>query len=231
MPEPPATIESVFSAIERAGLAPRGAFRLTEAEGAGRLAGVRTIALIGTVGRRGWEAFAASPEARDGAVDPLDRFSRRVIGGLADAFGAVALFPFGGPPYWPFQRWAQRAELVHPSPLGLLIHPIAGLWQSWRGALGLREALDVPAVAPQPVPCERCHRRPCLTACPVRAFANAGYDVQGCAAHLRSPAGAECLERGCLARRACPIGAAFAHRSDQASFAMRAFLRARDAAA
>ena len=65
--ERPTTIESIFSAIEGAGLVPRGALRLTEAERAGALSDIRTIALIGVVGRRGWDAFAASPEARDGA--------------------------------------------------------------------------------------------------------------------------------------------------------------------
>jgi len=229
MPEAMTTIESVFSAIEAGGLAARGAFRLSEGERTGALADVRTIALIGVVGRRGWEAFAASPEARDGGADPLDRFSRRVIEGLSAALGATALFPFGGPPYRPFQRWAQRAEPVHPSPLGLMIHPRYGLWHSYRGALGFREAFDVPAVERRPSPCEGCSERPCLSTCPVGAFAAAGYDVGGCVRRLRDPAGAACMERGCLARRACPVGAAHAHEPDQASFAMRAFRRAHEA--
>jgi hypothetical protein len=228
MPERPTSIESVFSAVERAGLAARGAFRLDEADRAGALADVRTIALIGVVGRRGWEAFAAAPESRDGAADPLDRFSRRVIGDLAETFEAIALFPFGGPPYWPFQRWSQRAESVRPSPLGLLIHPVAGLWHSYRGALGLRQALDVPAVAPQPSPCESCAERPCLAACPVGAFTGAGYEVDACLGRLRDPAGASCMERGCLARRACPIGADHISGPEQAAFAMRAFLRSHE---
>ena len=98
-------------------------------------------------GREGWGAFAASPEAHDGLEHPLDRFSRRVIEALARDLGALALFPFGGPPYWPFQQWARRAEPVHPSPIGLLIHPRYGLWHSYRGALGFREALDIPEPA------------------------------------------------------------------------------------
>ncbi len=229
MPERPQSIESFFYAIERAGFAPRGAFPLRVEERAGPLADARAVVLIGVAGRSGWDAFASSPEARDGADDPLDRFSRRVIGGLAQAFGAVALFPFGGPPYWPFQQWARRAEPVHPSPIGLTIHPVYGLWHSYRGALGFRQALDLPKVDPQASPCASCRDRPCLSACPVGAFTTAGYDVAACVAHLRSVAGADCMGRGCRARRACPVGVEHVSRPEQAALAMRAFLRARDA--
>ena len=223
-------LDMIFAAIEREGLAPRGALALDEFERTGALAGARTLVLTGMAGRRGWDAFAASPEARDGLADPLDRFSRRVIGALAQALGAVALYPFGGPPYWPFQRWAQRAEPVHPSPIGLLIHPSYGLWHSYRGALGFAEALDLPPREAAPSPCDSCRERPCLTTCPVGAFTSEGYAVDACAAHLRRAEGAECMERGCLARRACPAGREYAHGPDQASFTMHAFRKARSPA-
>jgi hypothetical protein len=229
MTDPLMSIETVLSAVERAGLVPRGAFRLVDGERAGLLADVRTVALIGVAGRRGWDAFAASEEAHDGLDHPLDRFSRRVIDGLAREFGAIALYPFGGPPYFPFQQWARRAEPVHFSPLGLLIHPLYGLWHSYRGALGFREALDVPAWDASPSPCDSCAEKPCLSACPAGAFAVGGYDVAACAAHLRSAAGAECMERGCLARRACLVGPEHAHGAEQAAFTMQGFLRARQA--
>ena len=124
------TIEGILAAITEAGLVPRGALRLEERERLGELASIRTIALAGFAGRDGWDAFAKSPEAADGAAHPLDRWSERVIGRLARELGAKALFPFGGPPFWPFQQWARRAEPVHPSPIGLLIHPRYGLWHS-----------------------------------------------------------------------------------------------------
>jgi hypothetical protein len=101
-------IETVFSAIERTGLVPRGALVLMDGERGGSLADIRTIVLAGMAGRDGWSAFAASPEASDGLDDPLDRWSRRVIEALARELGAQALFPFGGPPFWPFQQWARR---------------------------------------------------------------------------------------------------------------------------
>ena len=224
-PEPPIPIESVFSAVARTGLVPRGAFRLGAQERVGLLAEVSTVALIGVAGRRGWDAFAASPEAHNGGGDPLDRFSRRVIDGLASEFAAVALYPFGGPPHWPFQQWARRAEPVHPSPIGLLIHPVYGLWHSFRGALGFREAMDLPDAASRPSACDACREKPCLSACPAGAFTEAGYDVPACAAHLGGAAGGGCMALGCAARRACPAGRAHTPGPEQASFAMRAFLR------
>ena len=203
MPQRAATIESVVSAIAQSGFVARGALLLAEAERVGPLRDVRTIALAGVAGRQGWDAFAASPEARDGGGDPLDRFSRRVIDGVAEALGAVALYPFGGPPHWPFQQWAQRAEPVHPSPIGLIIHPVYGLWHSYRGALGFRAALDLPNAQTAPNPCESCLEKACLRACPVGAFTSAGYDVPACAMHLRQSAGANCL--GPVASLGAPV--------------------------
>ena len=221
-------IETVFAAIVRAGLAPRGALLLEDGERTGALASVRTLVLVGMAGGKGWDAFAASPEAPDGAAHPLDRFSLRVIGALAEELRADALFPFVGPPYWPFQQWAQRAEPVHPSPIGVLIHPTYGLWHSYRGALGLAQALALPELEASPSPCETCAGRPCRSACPVGAFSLQGYDVQACVAHLKSAAGAACMRGGCLARRACPVGREHTHGPEQAAFTMRAFLRAQD---
>ena len=221
-------IETVFSAIERTGLLPRGALSLMDAERDGALADIRTIVLAGMAGRDGWSAFAASTEARDGLDDPLDRWSRRVIEALARELGAKALFPFGGPPFWPFQQWARRAEPVHPSPIGILIHPRYGLWHSYRGALGFREAFDIPELTVVPSPCDSCSGRWCLKTCPVGAFSGAGYDVAACVGHLQSVAAGDCMGGGCLARRACPVGAEHAYGHGQANFIMRAFLRAQD---
>ncbi len=221
----------IVSAIEQRGLVARGAFALDEADRRAGLFGVEAIVLVGAAGARGFSAFADSPEARDRLAHPLDRWSRRVIGALATALGARALYPFDGPPYPPFQRWAMRAEPVHVSPLGLLIHPDYGLWHSYRGALAFVEPIAVPVIARRASPCEACSARPCLSACPVGAFAEDGYDVAACAAHLRKAAGRACMDGGCLARRACPVGASQAHRPAQASFHMRAFLNARGAPA
>ncbi len=224
------TIEEVFSAVAQAGLVPRGALRLGDNERDGALADIRTLVLAGMAGREGWSAFTASPEASDRAEHPLDRWSRRVIEALARELGAKAFFPFGGPPFWPFQQWARRAEPVHPSPIGILIHPRHGLWHSYRGALGLSEKLAVPEPAAVPSPCESCSGRWCLKTCPVGAFSDTGYDVPACVGHVKSAAGGDCMAFGCRARRACPVGAEYAYGTEQANFIMRAFLWARDIA-
>jgi hypothetical protein len=223
-----AEVEAVSAAIRRIGLVPRGAFLLEEGERTGALADIRTIVLAGMAGREGWSAFAASSEVSDGLADPLDRWSRRVIEGLAGELAGRALFPFGGPPFLPFQQWARRAEPVHASPIGILIHPRYGLWHSYRGALGFSEKLAIAAPATVRAPCETCTGRWCLKACPVEAFSDAGYDVAACAGHLRSAAGADCMGFGCRARRACPVGAEHAYGPEQANFIMRAFLRGQD---
>lgn len=220
-------LPEIEARIAVAGLAPRGALHLADEDRTGDLAGQRSLVLIGLAGQHGWHAFAASPEAQDGAPDPLDRFSRRVIDDLAQACGGRALYPFGGPPHWPFQRWAQRAEPLYPSPLGLLIHPRYGLWHSYRGAIALARELALPEPERTQSPCDACPARPCLKACPVGAFGAAGYAVESCADWLRGAGAKTCMQHGCLARRACPVGADFAHVPEQVRFGMRAFLRAR----
>ena len=214
----------IVRAVEQRSLTAYGAFALEDDERKGELAGVATIALVGLAERRGWAAFSGSPEAQDGAADPLDRWSRRVVDALAAGLGARALYPFGGPPHRPFQRWGRRAESMHVSPLGLLIHPVDGLWRGYRGALAFAERLAIPQLRASASPCETCVARPCLSACPVGAFASDGYDVLACAAHLSHSAGRACMAGGCLARRACPVGAERAHEPAQAAFHMRAFL-------
>lgn len=184
-----------------------------------------TIALLGWVGGEFWDAFAMSSEASDGERNPLDRWSRRTVDAIADELGATALYPFAGPPWLPFQRWAMRAEPVSVSPLGVLIHPDWGLWHSYRGALAFRERLNLPPMPVRASPCTSCAETPCLTACPVSAFSNHGYAVARCRSHIGTEAGAVCMSGGCLARTACPVGAGYRYVPAQAAFHMRAFLR------
>lgn len=222
------SLETLHRAAERSGLVPRGGLRLAAAERLGPLAHASSLVLLGMAGATNWPAFVASPEFADGGPHPLDRWSRRVIGALADALGGVAVFPFDGPPYWPFQRWAQRADSVWPSPLGLLIHAEYGLWHSYRGALAFAGEIEVPLREAEKNPCEACSEKPCLGACPVAAFSDSGYDVNACATYLRGGHDGTCLSRGCLARRGCPVGQEYAQGEGQAQFYMRAFLASRE---
>ena len=139
-------LASLSAAASRHGLLVRGGFRPTAEDGVPALPDGRnaaTLMLIGNAGSAMWRAFRAAPE-RSRSDDPLDAWTRRIVSELAGRLGALPLFPFDGPPYWPFQRWAQRAESVFPSPLGILIHPEHGLWHAYRAALVFAERIDLP---------------------------------------------------------------------------------------
>jgi len=181
--------------------------------------GGESIVLLGP-GAGFWPAFTCSAQAADGAPDPLDRWSKRVIGGLAAAWGGQASFPSDGPPYPPFIAWALASGRAWASPVGLLCHDTQGLWCSFRGAVRL------PGALPQSRgrnPCDGCAGQPCRTACPAGALSPDGYDTAACHAFLDSGAGKDCLERGCVVRRACPVGARYGRSEDQSAFHMRAF--------
>lgn len=181
-----------------------------------------TLFLIGC-GPGFWPVFRDSPEYRDGGPDPVDRWSVRVLGGLARDLDAEVAYPFGGPPYAPFIAWAQAGGQCHPSPVGMLVHGVAGLMISFRAALILPGAHGLPD--PMASPCPGC-ARPCATACPVGALrADAPYDAARCKAHVGSAAGRDCLTQGCLARRACPVSQSFPRDTAQSALHMAAFLK------
>ncbi len=212
--------------VSAAGFTPRGAFHPAGQDGVPDLAPGRpagTVLLVGNAGPAMWHSFSA---ARDPTKDRLDDWSKLVLEAVAREVGAVALFPFDRPPL-PFQRWAGRAEACYQSPLDIAIHPDYGLWHAYRGAMAFVERLDLPASDQRPNPCAVCADKPCLSACPVAAFADAGYDVEACAKHIATLAGQDCMARGCRARRACPVGREFRYEPAQARFHMTSFLRAR----
>ncbi len=170
-----------------------------------------------------WTVFSASPEGQDGAPDPIDRWSVRILNDLKTATGARDVaFPFGGPPYAPFLRWAEASGEAWQSPAGMMVHSRAGLMISYRGAL-IYDAPPLPASTAKK-PCDTCVAQPCATACPVDALSAArGYDVAACHAYLDTPEGGDCLTQGCKARRACPVSAAFGRDPAQSAFHMSAF--------
>ena len=227
---PVRNFDTIVAAVEAEGLASRGAFHVVADDvvppfDCGDPAA--TLVVVGNAGPGMWTVFAESEEANDGAPDALDRWSRRVVSRLAQTLGGAAYFPFGGPPWLPFIRWAQRAGPVYPSPIGPLVHPDFGLWHAYRGAIAFREHLVLPPRDNRASPCDTCAERPCLSSCPVGAFSPNGYDVGSCVAHIESAVGLPCLRGGCLARHACPVGRVTAYDAPQAAFHMRAFLEAR----
>ena len=185
--------------------------------------------MVGQVGSEVWPSFAASAFLHDGLADPMDRWSKSIGNPLAAALGGAALYPSDGPPWRPFQQWAARAEPLQTSPLMLQIHPRFGLWHAWRFALALpilcaQDAGDLAAARPASADlCLSCQGQPCLTACPVQAFSLTGYDVDSCAGFLHGSSGHACMQAGCQARRACPVGVEYQYVPEHAAFHMAAF--------
>jgi hypothetical protein len=219
------TFDDIAGALAEHGLIPRGGFHPTAADGVP--GDPATLMLAGNAGPAMWQAFE---RGRRDEPEPLDAWTQRAMTAVAERLGATALFPFdrspgGGPPWLPFQRWAMRGDAVYPSPIGPLIHPDYGLWHAYRGALAFRERIELPAADRRASPCDTCEAKPCLTACPVGAFSPTGYDVPACVAFLGSEPGRDCLDHGCRARRACPVGTAYRYESVQAGHHMLAFFR------
>jgi ferredoxin len=184
--------------------------------------GCLTLVLLGPDEPGFWAHVRATPEFADPAPDPLDRWSRRVIGGLARDLGASALFPFGGPPWASFIAWAKRSGRAWDSPVSLLVHDRAGLMVSYRGALAFDTRLPLPDHPPATRPCTGCPQ-PCRSACPVDALDASGYDTAACHRHLDTVAGNDCLTTGCRVRRACPISQTYGRQPAQSAHHMRSF--------
>jgi hypothetical protein len=179
----------------------------------------KTLILLGPLEPGFWARITASPEYS--APDPVDHWSSRVITSLARDVGATALFPFGGPPYQPFIRWALASGHVWQSPVSLMVHGRAGLMISFRGALAFTQRLALP-IQPNP-PCPDCTDKPCLTACPTNALSDEGYNLTACHGWLDRDEGKSCLTGGCLVRRACPISQTYGRLNEQSAHHMRAF--------
>ena len=216
------------SALDELGLIARGSFHPTAADGVPALGdgtAVRTVVIVGNAGKALWPVFKPF-NATSVGPDPMNRWTREVMMKLAEELHAGVWFPFQGPPYLPFQRWAQRADRVWSSPIGILIHGEYGLWHAYRAALGFAEDLQITASPEAEMPCLSCIDQPCLSTCPVEAFGADGYAVDSCRQHIATDAGQDCLQQGCRARRACPVGTAFRYNADHANFHMSAFLAA-----
>lgn len=180
----------------------------------------QSVILLGPHEPGFWAEFSASPEYQDGGPDPLDRWSKRVIGTLAQKLGGTALFPSDGPPYPPFFRWAQQSGRSWQSPVTLLVHDTVGLWVSFRGAIVL--SATVVLEEPLQMPCRGCDK-PCQTACPVNALTSDGYDLVRCHSYLDTPDGQDCMIKGCAVRRACPVSQRYGRVEAQSAFHMKSF--------
>jgi hypothetical protein len=229
MTQPRATTEllQIQQLLNPLGLLLRGGFYPDQEDQVpllGDASRVETVILAGNAGPQMWSAFQQARNLTDSEMS-LNQWTEKGLSAIASTLDAEVVYPFGGPPFMPFQRWAQRAETVFPSPIGPLIHPQFGLWHAYRGAFLFPTRLALPQLRETVSPCETCQGRPCLSSCPVAALKDQDYDVAACRNHLHTPEGKTCLGGGCLARHACPIGQDYRYMPPQAGFHMRAFLK------
>ena len=203
----------ILNRIRRESFAPLGWFSPRDMDN------TRFVILIGNAGPDMFRRFARE------AKSSMDEWTRDVVEPLAVDLDARAVFPFDVP-HQPFLSWARRGGAGHVSPLGLNIHGVYGLWHAYRAALLFPVEFDLPRVSAGGHPCETCALKPCLSACPVSAFDGKTYDVEACGQHVNAGDN-ECMDGGCLARRACPIGVQFQYAKPQAQFHMQAFAKAR----
>lgn len=209
------------------GLVLRGGFGVSGDDGVpdiGEGTPARSLVLFGNAGSSIWPTFSGSPEYADGEPDPLNRWSERIGRELAARWRGLALFPFGGPPYQPFLRWAGKAEGLRSSRLGMLLHPDYGLWHAYRFAIAFAEPVDGLEAQPAPAAhaCDTCREQPCLSVCPVDAFDGERYAVEACFRYLQAHPDSPC-RRACRARDACPEGAGYRYDPDHAAFHMTQF--------
>ena len=190
-----------------------------------------TLVLVGNAGPGMWRAFTATnPDLS--STNPLDEWTRSTLIGIAgdltrdQGIRIDTLFPFDGPPYHPFQRWAAKSGNAFPTPIGPLLHPRYGLWHAYRGAFVINALIAGYADSTGPNPCQTCAERPCLNTCPVGAFSDTGYDVPACLDLLEKEPNSPCFTTGCEARRACPVGHDYIYEPPQARFHMEKFLAA-----
>ncbi len=143
---------------------------------------------------------------------------KKTIEEIAIKLNASSFFPFEAP-FQTFIDWAKKCSTMGSSPFRLLVHKEKGLLISFRGALEINEYIESPNNSKDI--CTRCEK-PCLTAYPVSAFNQDGYDVIRCKEYLDTPSGQEYSD-SCLVRRSCHYGQNLRPK-EHSNFHMRAFL-------
>ncbi|MFK0690293.1 hypothetical protein ACFX5Q_19105 [Mesorhizobium sp. IMUNJ 23033] len=219
-------IESIVSSLAHNGLTLRGGFIFAddeEAPSGPTGLSAKSALLVGQAGAAPWPHFLRWRERQPQTMtNPLDTWSREVIGAVAKDFGARAVSP-SDRPYLPFQQWAMRAEKLKPSPLGILMHPQYGLWHAYRGALLFEDEIALPEGREAVHLCDACVEKPCLKSCPVDAYSLDGFAYHACLEHVRGANGAPCRTGGCLDRNACPYGMAYRYPPEVQAFHMASF--------
>ncbi|TPL36338.1 4Fe-4S dicluster domain-containing protein [Mesorhizobium sp. B2-4-6] len=222
------TVEEIAAVLAASGLILRGGFSFGDdavAPAGPSGAPAKSMLLVGQAGAAPWPYFQRwlEQQARD-IANPLDSWSRAVIGSVAQRCGARAVSP-SDRPYLPFQQWAMRAEGLKPSPLGVLMHPQYGLWHAYRGALLFEDEISLPEPHAAIHLCDTCVAKPCLKSCPVDAYSAQDFAHEACLDHVRGSRGEPCRVGGCLDRNACPYGTSYRYPPEVQAFHMAAFAR------
>ena len=192
----------------------------------GLLPGAARRSIVGSGGPAFFDRFAAgSPEAADGAPNPLDRYTERVAAAAArDGARAAAAcatpstFPFdGAEPLIPFQRLGRAAGLGGPGPARAAdsshVRPLVGLPRAGGRRSRRCRRRRRPATA------ARAATRPASPPAPPRAVARAGFAVAAC--HARRLVAEPC-RLSCAARIACIRGPEHRYRDEELAFHMAA---------
>lgn len=211
----------VFADLDAAGLNLQAVFDVAELPAdlqrvlpADEHGSYRQLLLIGHLGPTFWQqAKAAGMQGED----PLDAFTRTCVVAWANRrFPEVRhalLYP--GDVVIGLQRLGKLAGWHHPSPFMVGVAENWGSWFAYRAVLAADT--DLPPTPPLNAasPCEHCARRPCVAACPAQALGN-GFDPDRCSGYRLAP-GSNCRDQ-CLARSACPVGAAHRYGREQMAY-------------
>jgi ferredoxin len=186
----------------------------------------KSVALIGHIGSEHWDCFEDwwSKEQNSQIEHPLDEWSKLIIKPLACKFQGAAVFP-SDKPYYPFQNWALAAGNLSKSKINVLINKEYGTWHGYRGAIAFDFTAEITAFDEMALDlCASCFDKPCISACPVKAFSSEHFLYSECQDYLKSEQGAQsCMANGCASRNACPYGERYKYKSPHMRFHMRAF--------
>ena len=162
------------------------------------------LVLTGHGGRRFWQKLE---EFGWHTVDPVDHYSLAVTQHFIDDYLGTppVLLIYPAEYLLPLQQLGELAGWSHPSPLGLGINPVYGLWFAYRTAFLTNDQLPLTQSPVTQSPCATCAGKPCITACPAGAVQNPGQFNMSACATFRLGARSACGDR-CLARMACPVG-------------------------
>lgn len=169
----------------------------------------QTFLLIGHAGPAFWSACQGSEQARE--PDPVDQFTQiQVIEALKLFLPETdyrLLYP-AADCRLPLQDLGAIAGWHRPSPLGIGIHPDAGLWFAYRALVLVDEEWkksDELSPADLGVDhCVNCKTQDCISACPPSALGmGQAPDLLRCC-QFRVESNSVC-EKQCLARNACPV--------------------------